>query len=90
MEHFKHGGVISSGLRTDISIDKLASKLGPHVRIEFDDIHDIKVFIDGEEKIVSRLYVNWLTDTSKAANKKFSIETINKENGRVDAEGQEY
>lgn len=49
----------------------------PHIRMEFDDIHDVpKVLVDGKrvDKELSRVNVNWNTNTEVENYKSFNIE----------------
>lgn len=70
---------INTNLSTNITLDKKQ----PHVRIEFDDIHDVpKVWVDGEligevdGKPLVSLKVNWQTDTDVETHKAFDIKYL--------------
>ena len=62
-------------------------KKQPHIRIEFDDITEVPdVFIDGvkivgsdidfRKSALSKLFINWSTDTDREKAKQFEINTL--------------
>ena len=60
-------------------------KKQPHVRIEFDNISEVPdVFIDGvqvigsdcEKSVLSRLFINWNTNTDIEMAKQFEMKTL--------------
>ena len=62
-------------------------KKQPHIRIEFDDITEIPdIFVDGVKVVgsdidfrkcaLSKLFINWNTDTDKEMAKQFEINTL--------------
>lgn len=62
-----------------------ANKKQPHIRIEFDDITEVPdVFIDGvqvigsdcKKSVLSKLYINWNTNTDREMTKQFVMETL--------------
>ncbi|VDG24225.1 hypothetical protein [Lactiplantibacillus mudanjiangensis] len=77
---FKHGGCV-----TGKTADNVAKQ--PHIRIEFDDITEVPdVFIDGvqvigsdcEKSVLSRLFINWNTNTDIEMAKQFEMKTLDR------------